>query len=391
MILRKILYGCLALILCLGLLTGCWDRKEMDDLALVMASGLDLADDGQVESTLQVALPTGIAGSMQSSGKSAKPVLVISAKGKDGMDSLSRMQQQLSRRINLGHRGVIVIGEKYARHGIDQVLDTLMRSPESRYNSYIVTTYGTTAKEVLNTPYLMENIPSIGINKIQYGDFSLSVKIDKFLDALSSFGISPVTGAIRLINNGSDQQIFQIDKVAVYRLNKLAGFLSGQESKSFRLLKGQIDGMKLSTQMEPPKKEYKGTMNIHLMKTKTKIRTQIKNGLPEISVSFKASAIVVANDTMMDLSKGSNLARVEKKYSDDLEKEFMSTISRTQKKFKSDIFGFGNEIHIQHPYVWKKMKENWNELYPKVPVQVKVKIQIERIGRTQAPAHQQKK
>lgn len=50
----------------LGLMTGCWDRNEMDDLALVMASGIDLTDDGQLEITLQIALPTGIPSAVQS-------------------------------------------------------------------------------------------------------------------------------------------------------------------------------------------------------------------------------------------------------------------------------------------------------------------------------------
>jgi spore germination protein KC len=388
MTLSRILYGCLALIACLGFLTACWDRKELDDLALVMASGVDLTDDGQIETTLQIALPTGIPSSLQPGGKAAKPVLVISAKGKNGIDSLGRLQQQLSRRINLGHRGVLVVGEKYARRGWDEVLDTLLRSPESRYNSYMVTAYGTTAKEILNASYQMEVIPATGINKIQYSDYSLSVTMDKFLDALASFGKAPVTGAIRVINQGSGQQTFIIDKAAVYQKNKLVGFLSGKELKAFRLLSGKIDGMRLTTQMEPPKKGYLGTISIQLMKVKPKISTKIKNGIPEVTVSFKATATILANDTSLDMSKV--IPRVEKKFSADLQEGFTGTISRVQKKFKADIFGFGNQIHIQHPYAWKTIKNKWDELYPQVPVQVKTELRIERVGRTQAPGHQQK-
>lgn len=388
MTLNRIWYGCLILIACLGFLTGCWDRKEMDDLALVMASGVDLSEDGLVEITLQIALPTGIPSSLQSGGKAAKPVLVISAKGKDSIDALDRLQQQMSRRINLGHRGVIVVGEKYARHGFDQVLDTLLRSPESRYNSYIVTAYGTTAKEILNAPYVMELIPAVGINKLQYNDFSLSIKMDKFTDALASFGKSPVTGALRIINKGSDRQSFIIDKAAVYQGYKLVGFLSGVDLKAFRLLAGKFDGMRITTQMEPPKKQYKGTVSIQLIKVQPKIRIQMKNGNPEVSVSFKAVGRILSNDTSMDMSKV--ITRVEKKFSEDLQEEIAGTIEHTQKKFKSDIFGFGNEIHIEHPYVWKKIKDQWDELYPEVPVQVKTEFRIERVGRTQAPAQQQK-
>lgn len=158
----------------------------MDDLALVMASGIDLTDDGQLEITLQIALPTGIPSAVQSGGSGKKSVIVISASGKNSSEVTGKLQQQLSRAIYFGHRGVIIFGEQFARHGINQVVDTFTRFPESRSNSYVLTTYGETAKEILNTPYQLELIPGIGINKIQSSKLSFPVKIDEFLNALSS-------------------------------------------------------------------------------------------------------------------------------------------------------------------------------------------------------------
>ncbi|SFF42659.1 spore germination protein KC [Paenibacillus algorifonticola] len=385
MILNRIFF--VSLISCLALLTGCWDRKEMDDLALVLASGVDLTDEGQVEITLQIALPTGIPSSLQSSGKAANPIVVLSAAGKDSIDAFDQLQQQMSRRINLGHRGVIVIGEKYARQGFDRILDTLLRSSESRYNSYIVTTYGTTAKEILNSPYQLELIPAIGINKLQYNDYSLSIQIDKFIDALSSFDKEPVTGAIRVTKHGSKQQGFILDKAAVYRSNKLVGFLSGDELKAFRLLTRKFDGIHLTTQMEPPTKKQKGTISVQMIKAETNIHTELKNGKPEVSIYFKAVAKVLSNDTNMDLSKTIN--RVEERFSEDCHKAIMGMLSRTQKKFKADIVGIGREFHIQHPYVWKKIKNDWNMRYPEISIQLITDFRIERVGRTQAPAQLQ--
>lgn len=110
----------------------------------------------------------------------------------------------MSRSIDLGHRRVIVIGESLGRHGLNQVLDTLLRSPESRYNSYIVTAYETTAKEVLSTPYLLEEIPAVGINNIMQSDFTLAVRTDEFLDALATYGKSPVTAGIRVTKMGPE-------------------------------------------------------------------------------------------------------------------------------------------------------------------------------------------
>ena len=390
MMLTRMLGRCLFLFICIGLFTGCWDSRETDDLALVIASGLDITEDGQLEGTLQIALPTGIPSSLQTGGKGKESVLILTAKGKDGVEVLSKMQQQLSRKIFLGHRGVIVIGEKYARQGINQFLDNILRLPDSRYNSYILTAYGTTAKEILNMPYQLEQIPSVGINKIQFSGFSLSIKADEFLSNLASDGIAPVTGGIRIKKNGTGPKSFIIDKAAVYNGNKLAGFLSGVELTTFRWLRGETKKLGFSAQMEPKDEKAKGTVAIEILQSKMKIRTVIKNGDPEVSVTLKARARLVENDTKLDFSNIKNLKKAEVKFSKEIQKTMESMISHVQKKFQSDIFGFGGELHIQHPYAWKRMKKEWKDIYPQVPVTVKTDIRIERIGRTQAPAHLKK-
>lgn len=381
---------CLVFLVLLGLMTGCWDRNEMDDLALVIASGLDITDDGQLEITLQIALPTGIPSAVQTGKKGQKSVIVISAKGNSASEANGRLQQQLSRAIYFGHRGVIVIGEKCARHGLKQVLDTFARLPESRYNSYVVTAYGTTAKEILNTPYQLELIPGIGINKIQASKFSFPVKIDEFLSALSSQVRSPVTAAIRVIHKGTDKETVSIDRAAVYRENKLSGFLAPDELKLLRWWIGETKQMRFTVKLEPEDEQYKGTVGVELLQSGVNIRADVKNEIPRISVLLQASVRSLDNDTRLDLSDIKNMNRLETLLSKQIQSEFESLLAHVQKKLKSDILGLGEEIHIEHPYAWKNIKNKWADIYPVVPVAVDVDIKIKRTGKTQAPAHLKK-
>ena len=71
----------------------------MDELAFVMASGLDLAEDGELETSLQIALPTGIQTSDQSGGN--KAFMAVSEKGKDGTDTLGKEQQQFKKYVGI--------------------------------------------------------------------------------------------------------------------------------------------------------------------------------------------------------------------------------------------------------------------------------------------------
>ncbi len=48
---------CLLLIASLPILPGCWDRKELNEIALIRAIGIDQTEEGQIEVTLLQALP----------------------------------------------------------------------------------------------------------------------------------------------------------------------------------------------------------------------------------------------------------------------------------------------------------------------------------------------
>ena len=382
---RRIAFTFTALWCCLAMLTGCWDRKEMDELAFVTASGLDLSESGEMVTSLQVALPIGLPTPVQSKGK--KSFVVLTKEGKNGIDTLNKEQQQLSRSIDLGHRRVIVIGESLGRHGLNQVLDTLLRSPESRYNSYIVTAYETTAKEVLSTPYLLEEIPAVGINNIMQSDFTLAVRTDEFLDALATYGKSPVTAGIRVTKDGTGNPTFTLDTIAAYRDNKLVGFLSGDEQKAFRLFRENIQALSWVVQFDTPKPEYKGTVSLSILKVKTNIHTRMIEEKPEITVHLTVTGRISANDTELDMAKSEVHDRLERTFEDELKKAMENAVSISQQKFKSDIFGFGRQVHIDHPYAWKNLKEQWDAMYPTLPVEVNIDVRIERFGRTQAAGH----
>ncbi|XEC96287.1 Ger(x)C family spore germination protein [Paenibacillus tarimensis] len=380
-----------ALTAVLGLLTGCWDRVEVDDLAMVMGTGLDWTEDGQMEATVQIASPTGIPTVTSGGGGSGKkPVLTLTHKGKAGVDIMNRMQESLSRRLFLGHRGVIIIGEKYARKGVNQNIDQFLRNPDSRYSSYVLTAYGTTAKEIMSTPYMLEQIPAVAIKKMQKDGNTLSSRLDDFIDSLAREGRATITGAIRIVNTGDKGKIFLIDKAAVYREKKLLGFLNEDEMMLMLWRRGKIRGLTKGAQVEPPEELYQGTVGIRYMKAGTKVRTKIEAGKPHVTFELKARVKVLENDTRLNLSKDKDIKKIEQAFSENTTKLVKKTIRRSQKVFKEDIFGFGEDIHIQHPYYWKANQHHWKDIYTDIPVDVKVSYQIERVGRMQEVAHKKK-
>ncbi len=44
----------------------------------------------------------------------------------------------------------------------------------------------------------------------------------------------------------------------------------------------------------------------------------------------------------------------------------------------TDIFGFGDVIRRQHREVWAELQEDWENLFPQVPVEIEVKATLRR-------------
>lgn len=45
-----------------------------------------------------------------------------------------------------------------------------------------------------------------------------------------------------------------------------------------------------------------------------------------------------------------------------------------------DVFGIGEEIHREHPYQWKELRNKWDQIFPTVEVSVSVKLKIQNTG-----------
>ena len=74
---KKIVALLIIITLTAMLLTGCWDRKELNQLGIAMAIGLDKGDDGKIQLTSQIVRPAAM--EKQGGGNEPPYELVISS------------------------------------------------------------------------------------------------------------------------------------------------------------------------------------------------------------------------------------------------------------------------------------------------------------------------
>lgn len=196
----------LALLLPL-LLTGCWDRREIVDLAIVSVVGLDLAKQGGIELTVQLPVPQEIPGPVATGGGSGgggrsdprqPPVLLLTSTGRTVQDAADRLQERLSRQLFWAHNVAVVLGEDLARQGILPILDFFTRQRETRLRTLVLVARGR-ARDVLNAVPRLDVLPSEGIRETVAFRLGPEIDLRDMAQMLIAEGTDPIATLVEVV------------------------------------------------------------------------------------------------------------------------------------------------------------------------------------------------
>ncbi|NLT94509.1 MAG: hypothetical protein GXW85_03070 [Clostridia bacterium] len=141
------------------LFSGCWDKKEINQIGFAVGLGLD-KEGGDYQITTQMALPALLEGG---GGGEEPPVWLVSGKGRTIFEAIRDVNTRSARKPFWGHLNVIVFGEEVAKDGLVPVLDLLSRGKELRRSNYVVVAQGK-AKDILEAQPKLESINAVFIS-----------------------------------------------------------------------------------------------------------------------------------------------------------------------------------------------------------------------------------
>ncbi|WML42105.1 Ger(x)C family spore germination protein [Neobacillus sp. OS1-2] len=379
---------CLCSCLSLLFLTGCWDRKELNERAIWLASGWDVAENGEIEISGQIVIPANIQTQGGGGGAAGQGYFTISAKGKNAEEALQNIQTKLPREAFFGQRRLIFFSEAFARRGLEKELDLNNRSPDVSLRSDIFVVKGMKAKELLTVPNPLEKSPAASALKEhrQSGGRGDTAYLH-LLIAANREGISPTIPAIEIssslegMKSGKDTspnpKVFRLAGVSVFDQNlKMVGeFLNSAENRDMLWVMGILKKINISIQTKD------SNASINFTKITSKIEPILsKNNKVNFTVKLIGEGILTENNSGLDVEYNNNLKLLEKEFEVAAQKQVQQTIKKVQKKYGLDIFGFGEAIHRKHPIRWKKMKGNWNQTFSQADISVQSDIKIKRIG-----------
>ncbi|WP_233277817.1 Ger(x)C family spore germination protein [Paenibacillus durus] len=361
--------------------TGCWDRKEINDIGLVMATAIDLTEDGQMQATLQVAVPSP---SSQTTGasKETERFFLISDVGKNGIEIEQKLQQKMSRTLFFSHRSVILVGEALARKGVDDILDTFTRNPRNRLKAYILVAKGAKAGDLLQVEYPYELAPSEALKEMEMlrGKGTVATLRD-YMIASASEGTSPTTGVLeptvfRSSGKKGENPLFRITGTAIFKSSKLVGFLNNAETHEFLWFKGNKKGDEIAADLPGGM----GNAAFSVTSSKTKIKTDWKSTPLKFHINLTAKGDLVENDSKLDVSNSNNLRTVKKALEQQVVQNMKDFLRKIQTEYHADIAGFSQQLQRDNPQKWRVVEKEWDRYFAEADISVTVNLAINNTG-----------
>ncbi|MDM5330062.1 Ger(x)C family spore germination protein [Neobacillus sp. CF12] len=384
------------------LLSGCWSKKELTDLAIVAALGIDKNEEGRYVGTLQIINPGNVAGGMQGGGGTqGPPVSIVTGTG-DSIVELSRMtSRKLSRRLYYAHTNLVVISEDLAKEeSISNILDPLERDAEFRNTANIVIAQGSKASDIVKVLTAIDKIPSNKIIKTlkftekTWGE-NISVTMQDAIKILVSPGKELVVSGFRVsgdVNKGkkmeSTQQtepssLLYAGSLAIFKNGKLTHWIDGETARGSVFLLDKLNASAIGVKWDGKDE----AILYELIRQKTKVIAKMEKGKPRVSIEVQAEGNIGEARVPIDLINPDVLLKLEKELEKEIKKEISMAVKQAQKN-KSDIFGFGDALHRTNPKEWEKMASKWHDVYfPEVKIDIVVDAFIRRSGLRNNPHH----
>ncbi|MGD6815882.1 Ger(x)C family spore germination C-terminal domain-containing protein [Metabacillus sp. 84] len=125
------------------------------------------------------------------------------------------------------------------------------------------------------------------------------------------------------------------------------------------------------------KQEY---ADIRILNSKTKKETEYKKGEGLLKVSVEGEARIQSLQCLYELDNSDHYNKIEKMVNKAVEAEVKEAVAFVQKKYKTDIFGFGDQLYQTNPETFSKIKKEWQDIFSNSKVEVVSSYKLRRSG-----------
>lgn len=401
------------LLIIMFFLNGLNNARELNELAVVSAIGIDLDEEGNYLITAQILNPKkeNSSGSGSGSSSGSSEIVVFKSTNTSIQSSLRHIIEESPQKLYIAHMELLLLSEKVAteKEALD-ILNFFIRDNEGKNDFTVVITKDCTPQKVLEITTPMESNPAKNIkDTIISAHRYRGIGTDNVLsDDVSMFrkaSQTPILTCIEIIdpknslncnkkeenaqnssdnnseNNNTDnmenqensqeqesalenlddkesklssgkEQNIKVSTLAFFKEETLSGFLLENECYIYNILLNKAKGGILEVGKD------KDLMVIDQISSNTKLTPKIENGEYIIDISVNMDFNITETGENIRFDSNDQMKSYEKKAEEHLKEKIEELINKSKNEYDCDIFSFGNVFY-------RKKNKEYNTLYEK--------------------------
>lgn len=337
--------ACLVGFICLLLCTGCWDMKEINQLAIVSTGGADLdPQTGKSIAYYQVINPTGATSSQHGSSKAAVYTYKIEESSPGRMTE--KTTTSMPRILFGAHTQSYIISERLAKNGLVDFINYLELNPERRTNVYLFVT-DSPIVDVMNSFTPLERLPGNYLRSLMsqhqrsFGSNIVRTRLKDVIEGMSRHeptivpiihlrGLKPASHTDLLEEIDGTKQSLYITDGAVFLQGKLVGRIDRELKKVSFVLSSKATRIVVSI--------FIGDARIDLEARNFHVKRQHNPQENQVSMMINADLFILNNELKTEMSE-ENLHEIEQSFNEQFNKAAQSVVTFAKEK-NWDLLGF---------------------------------------------------
>lgn len=397
----------LIMLLLLPALTGCWDRRELEEYAFVLAIGVDRGEVSPYSVTFMIARPEKMAGGEKGGGGEEKPYLLTTVDAPTVPAAINMVNSTMNRRVSLLHTKTLLMGESLARESGMQTMDEFARYREARRSIAYIVTKGK-ASDFLNEmdPKIEKDphkfLAELGATGLYTGMLPLRSQISTFVAQAHTGYVSPVTYYAALKEEDGGERTgekkdsgfvagelptkggpnLEMIGGAAFRREQMAGVLNGEEVRMILMLQDQFRRGYFSIRDPLAPDQF---LSLDLERSRpTVILVERLGERPRIRARVRLEGEVMAIQSKIDYTDPARQPELERALQSELTRMMRDTIAKTQ-RWDSDVAGFGRAVVRHFPTIDAWEEYDWPGRYSDAEVIPEVEVTLRRFGLQLSP------
>lgn len=338
------------------LITGCYNYRELNDLAIIDALGIDYKNNKFLV-TAQI-----LNVEKKETDDTKKLIVVYEGEGQSIAEAIRNMSLDDPKEMYLGHLELIILGESLTKDNTNKVFEFLLRDPKLRSEALVVSSLNNSAREILNQKVNSNIFPSKSIiNSIEVSSKTEGTVKKQTLEDLIKITLdNKIDSVITTISIKEEKEnkedineynLIKLDNLAIIKDKKIIDYLSKDEARIFNIIKNDIGNVMINI-------PFQNTNSVILLSNpKSNIKIKLHDKKIDVDINIEVDGDIA------EINKKTNVDNQEilKKLSKELNKKLENDTKILLKKCKendADILGLKDLIYKKYPKNYQNYQDN---------------------------------